>query len=192
MHGHKIINQNKLHFITCTVVGWLDVFTRSKYKDIIIDSLNYCIKNKGLVLNAYVIMSNHIHIIGYAKSGYQLSDILRDFKTFTSKQIINSILEDTGESRQEWMLRLFKYFAKYNSNNTTYQFWKNDNKPIELESPKWISQRVNYIHNNPINAGIVKLAEHYIYSSAIDYAEGEGLIEVELIDLGFTEGFVPT
>jgi len=72
MHGHKIINQNKLHFITCTVVGWLDVFTRSKYKDIIIDSLNYCIKNKGLVLNAYVIMSNHIHIIGYAPRSSKL------------------------------------------------------------------------------------------------------------------------
>jgi len=137
-------------------------------------------------------MSDHIHSIGYAKSGYQLSDILRDFKTFTSKQIINSILEDPGESRQEWILRLFKYFAKYNSSNTTYQFWKNDNKSIELESPKWISQRVIYIHNNPINAGKVKLAEHYIYSSANDYAEGEGLIEVELIDLVFTEGFVPT
>jgi len=81
---------------------------------------------------------------------------------------------------------------KKNCNNTTYQFWKNDNKPIELESPKCINQRVTYIHNNPMDAGIVKLAEHYIYSSAIDYVEGKGLIKVELIDLGFTEGFVPT
>lgn len=190
MHGHKIINQNSLHFITCTVVGWVDVFTRAKYKDIVIDSLRYCIENKGLVLNAYVIMSNHIHFMGYAKTGYVLSDILRDFKTYTSKQILKSIIEDSGESRQEWMLRMFKYFAKYNSNNTTYQFWKNDNRPIELESPRWINNRLNYIHNNPVNSGLVKEPEHYIYSSAINYTKGLGLIEVENIDLGMTEGYV--
>lgn len=192
MNGHKIINQNGLYFITPTVVGWVDAFSRRKYKDVIIDSLRYCVENKGLVINAYVIMSNHLHLICHAKDSYQLSDILRDFKTHTSKKIIKTILEDKEESRQEWMLRLFKYYAKYNSNNTTYQFWKLDNMPIELQSPKWILARLDYIHNNPVKAGYVIEAEHYIYSSATNYKNGKGLLDIELIDLGSIEGYVFT
>ena len=190
MHGHKIVNQDGLHFLTFTVVGWIDVFTRMKYKDIIIHDLEYCIKNKGLILCAYVIMSNHVHIIGRADDGYNLSDIIRDFKSHSSKTILNSILTSPNESRQEWMLKLFKYYAKYNSNNKTYQFWKRDNKPIELVSPKWIDQKINYIHNNPINAGLVENSWEYRYSSAANNVEKEGLLNISLIDLGFDIGYV--
>ena len=63
MHGNKIQNQEGLHFITITVVGWVDVFTRTKYKDIIIASLKYCVSFKGLKLYAYVIITNHLHLI---------------------------------------------------------------------------------------------------------------------------------
>jgi len=190
MHGHKITDQQGLHFITCTVVGWIDVFSRRKYKDIIVDSFKYCIKNKGFVINAYVIMSNHIHFVGYTQDGYKLSDALRDFKSHTSKTIINSIREDFGESRQEWMLRLFKYYAKHQKNNSTYQLWRKDNRPIELLSPNWINTRIDYIHNNPVKAGYVNSPEHYIYSSAANYIGQDGLIEVKIIDLGSTEGYV--
>ncbi len=183
MGGHKIINQNNLHFVTFTVVGWLDVFTRKIYKDIIVDSLKYCIKEKGLLLFCYVIMSNHIHLIVRTDREAGLSAIIRDFKTFTSKQIVKTIIENPGESRREWMLRLFKYYAKYNSKNGEYQFWKQNNKPIELASIEWINQKLNYIHMNPVNAGLVEAPEHYIYSSARNYLDMEGLIEVELLDL---------
>jgi len=192
MNGHKIINQNSLHFITCTTVGWVDVFTRKKYKDIIIRSLSYCIENKGLNVHAYVIMSNHIHLILSTNEGYKLSDVIRDFKTFTSKQIIRSIIEESGESRREWMLRIFKYYAKFNKNNSKYQFWQRSNKPIELTSPKWISTRINYIHNNPINAGLVENQEHYKYSSASNYITGEGLLIVKQINLGVDIGYIDT
>lgn len=101
MHGHKIINQNGLHFLTMTTVGWVDTFTRQGYREILIDSLRHCQKNKGLVINAYVIMSNHLHLIGYAKEGYELSAIVRDFKKFTSKQIIQYLIQNTKESRSE-------------------------------------------------------------------------------------------
>ena len=190
MHGHKITDQQGLHFITCTVVGWVDVFSRRKYKDIIVESLEYCIANKGLVINAYVIMSNHIHLVGYTQDGYKLSDTLRDFKSHTSKAVVKSIREDSGESRQEWMLRLFKYYAKYQKNNSTYQLWRKDNRPIELLSPNWINTRIDYIHNNPVKAGYVNSPEHYIYSSAANYIGQDGLIEVEIINLGFTDGYV--
>ena len=121
MGGHKIVNQNKLHYLTLTVVGWLDIFTRKEYKDIIINSLKYCQTEKGLIIFAYVVMSNHLHLIVRTDNENGLSGILRDFKGYTSRSIIKSIEDSQYESRKGWMLRLFKYYAKYNSNNTTYQ-----------------------------------------------------------------------
>jgi len=147
MNGHKIINQNALHYMTFTVVGWIDVFTRKAYKDVLIESMRYCIANKGLILHGYVIMSNHMHVMMSAKEGHRLSDIIRDFKKHTAKLIIDMILTSKEESRSEWMLKLFKYYAKYNKNNAIYQFWRRDNKPLELESPKWINQKLAYIHH---------------------------------------------
>ena len=192
MPGYKIVNQNGLHFLTLTIVGWLDVFTRSDYRTIIMDSLHYCQKEKGLVINAFVLMSNHLHLIGYAKEGYSLSDILRDFKKFTSKKIIQAILENPNESRRDWMIRLFEEYGKYNNDNTTYQFWQKGNHPIELESPKWINQKIDYIHLNPVRNGLVEAPEHYLYSSAGDYMGKKGLLEVEVIDLGSTQGYIAT
>lgn len=183
MHGYKIVNQHNLHFITPTVVGWLDIFTRKVYKGIIIDSLRYCIENKGLCVHAYVLMSNHLHLVVSAKDGYRLSDIIRDFKRHTSKKIISEILTNPKESRQEWMLRLFKYFANFKKNNKTYQLWRRDNHPIELASDKWIATKINYIHLNPVRAGLVTQPEHYTYSSAADYYEGNSPLPIDIIEL---------
>ena len=188
--GYKIENQNGLHFLTFTVVGWVDVFTRKRYRDIFIDSLKYCTQNKELLLFSYVIISNHVHLIVRTDSEAGLSAIIRDLKTFTSKKIIKSIIEDPGESRSEWMLRLFKYYAKYNSNNSKYQFWIQKNHPIELVSPKWINQKLDYIHLNPVEAGIVELPEHYLYSSARNYVGQEGLIDVEIMDFRNSIGYI--
>jgi len=164
--------------MTFTVVGWVDVFTRLSYKNVVIESLKYCTYEKGLIVHAYVIMSNHIHLIISAKMNCRLSDIIRDFKRHTSKVIINKILSDGKESRSEWMLNLLRYYAKYNMNNETYQFWQRDNKPIELQSSKWINQKLAYIHLNPVRAGIVDCAKDYIYSSAGQYLGKEGLVPI--------------
>ncbi len=190
MHGHKIINQNALHYITFTVVGWMDVFSKEEYRKIIIDSLIYCQKEKGLVINAFVIMSNNIHLMFYTKEPFLLSDFVRDFKKFTSKSIIESIQSNTKESRKVWMLKLFAYFAKCNKNNKTYQFWQQDSYPIELQSPKWINQKVAYIHLNPVRNGLILKAEDYLYSSAGTYIGMEGFVEIELLELDNTIGYI--
>ncbi len=190
MHGHKIENQNATHFLTFIVVGWIDVFTRDDYRKIIIDSLFFCQKEKGLYINAYVIMSNHIHLICHVKEPFLLSDVIRDFKKFTSKTILDFILLSEKERRKEWMIRLFKYYAKYSKNNKDYQFWQQDNKPIELESQKWIMQKLNYIHLNPVRNGIVLEAEDCAYNSARTYAGGSGYLENEKIELDNIVGYV--
>jgi REP element-mobilizing transposase RayT len=89
-------------------VQWADVFTRKQYADILLDSLKFCQKNKGLRVHAWCIMPNHVHFILSASSKPTLSDILRDLKKFSSSEIIKAIKANANESRQSWMLYIFK------------------------------------------------------------------------------------
>ena len=192
MSRYKIHDQQGLYFLTLTVVGWIDVFSRAKYKHIILDSLRYCQKEKGLNVYAYVIMSNHIHLVASADEGHQLSDILRDFKKFTAKQIIKEVNNNT-ESRKEWLLYLFRFFAQgRKTRNRTHQFWQEDNHPMELYSPIMIEQKLAYIHNNPVNAEIVSNPIHYLFSSASNYHNGTGLLEVKIIEPMSNIGYIPS
>ena len=125
-------------------------------------------------------MTNHVHLLARAKEGFLLQDIMRDFKKFTSKKLIEAIEMNSHESRREWMLNAFEFAASKNSNNKNYQFWRQDNKPIEIWSNNVIDQKLDYIHNNPVIAGYVEQPEHYVYSSARNYAEIKGLLKVEL------------
>ena len=102
----------EMYFITSTVIDWVDVFTRPAYKHVIIESLSYCQKEKGLIIYAWVLMTNHLHVIVGAKEGYNISDIIRDFKKFTSKKIIALINDNIQESRRDWMLNRFEYAAR--------------------------------------------------------------------------------
>jgi len=178
---YKFHNPEGIYFITYSVVEWIDVFTRPVYKDIIVESLKYAQQSKGLIIHAWVIMSNHIHLIASTKENHSLSDILRDHKKYTAKQIIKKIQENPEESRKNWMLWLFASHGNRNPNNKEYQFWQQDNHPIELDTTEMMDQRLEYLHNNPVKAGLVYEAEEYPYSSAIDYAEGKGMLEIALL-----------
>lgn len=180
--GYKIRNQDAIHFITFAVVEWVDVFTRQEYRDIVLDSIKYCQAEKGLLLHCWCIMSNHLHLIVSARNK-NLSDILRDFKKYTSKQIIAAIQNNQHESRRDWMLRIFNERGENNSRNKEYQFWRQDNQPQELYSAAFIIQKINYIHNNPVQAGIVDRPEDYLYSSARDYVNARkcGLLDLVFI-----------
>ncbi len=180
MGKYRILEQQGLNYLTLTIVGWIDIFSRQRYRDIVIESLKDCQEHKGLRINAFVIMSNHIHLVGYAE-GNQLSHVLRDFKKFTANQILKAIQEEP-ESRREWVLHMFQYFANVNIDNRHFQVWQGDNHPIALWSLPVIWQKIDYIHLNPVRAGIVAEPEHYLYSSAVNYAGGKGLLEIELME----------
>lgn len=170
------------HFITTTVVGWADALSREMYKEIIIDSLKYCREHKGLWIYAWVIMSNHIHLIVSASGNGQLPDIVRDFKKFTSRALIKAINENPQESRKQWLMNMFRFAGSGNKANDVFQFWQQDYHPIALSSDLIITQRLNYLHENPVRAGIVWEPQHYKYSSAVDYYEQKpGLLNVELL-----------
>jgi REP element-mobilizing transposase RayT len=167
------------------VVEWLDVFTRNEYKDILVDSLIYCQKEKGMEIIAWCIMTNHIHLIFRSVRGQKPELLLGDFKKFTSKKIVKAIQENPRESRKEILLEQFEKAGSKSSNVKKYQFWRHDNKPIELWSHKVILEKINYIHQNPVEAGIVYKPWNYLYSSAIDYAGEKGMIDNLIIYRNF-------
>lgn len=180
---YKIRDQDKLHFVTFTTIHWLDVFIRREYCDILLDSLKFCQKNKGLEVYAYCIMSSHVHLIIGKNGSQKLEDIIRDIKKYTSVKIIEAIIKHQAESRKSWLLQMFEAAGLSNSHNTNYQFWQQHNHPIELSTNEMIEERLNYVHDNPVKAGIVLSPEHYLYSSAVNYAGlPERLIDVNLIE----------
>jgi len=172
------IKTDKAYFLTMTVVNWIDIFTRQNHRDAVIESLKYCQKEKGLVLFAYCIMSNHIHLMANTNEPFLLKDTIRDFKKFTSKKIIDQIQNDP-ESRREWMLKLFEEEADTSVKHKNYKFWQEGNHAIELFSEKFVWDKINYIHNNPVEAGFVKQSWEWVYSSATNYQELDSIIDVE-------------
>lgn len=147
----------------------------------LLENLAYCQKEKGLEIAACCIMTSHVHLVFRTTGDFRPEQVLGDFKRHTSKILVQAIRENPRESRKEFLLKRFKAAASRKSNVNNYQFWRHDNKPIELWSNKVIKQKIEYIHENPVEEGIVFRPEDYIFSSAIDYADGMGLLKGILI-----------
>ena len=171
--GYKVDDQAGIYFITCTVHQWADVFTRKLYVDILLDSIRFCQQNKGLEVYAWVVMSNHIHLIVSSKTA-NLSDTIRDFKKFTAKKIVESITTNPKESRKNWLLWLFK-------KDEGIWFWESGYHPEEIRKSDFFNSKVDYIHFNPVRAGIVDKEEEYLLSSCGDfYGTRKGLLELSV------------
>lgn len=180
--GYKITNQSAIHFVTFTVVEWVNVFTRQEYRQTIFESLHHCQEYRGLIVHGWCLMSNHLHLLLRSKEN-DLSAIIRDFKKFTSRQLIKQIGEYDGESRKSWMLPIFKTAGEENSQNMSWQFWIQCSQPKECFGEKFTRQKLDYIHNNPVEAGIVYDATEYVNCSARDYLKGKqvGPIKIDLL-----------
>jgi len=180
--NYVIRDQNAVHFITFTVINWIDVFTRAGYKNEIVESLSYCQKNKGLVLYAYCLMTNHLHLVCKVDEPFRLSDFVRDFKKYTAKKILERIW-DEAESRRCWLLSAFREAGKYDNRIKEFRFWQEGCHPITLDSNVMIQERICYVHENPVKVGIVAKHEDYLYSSARNYASLRGMVDIEVLSL---------
>jgi REP element-mobilizing transposase RayT len=179
--GYQIYDKHGAYFLTFQIVDWVDIFSRKVYRDIIVGALNYCTEYKHLQVSAWVIMTNHIHIILRSDKN-NLSDIVRDFKAHTARQILKHVTADANESRKQWMQHVFSFNASQHKRNEKLQLWTHENHAIYLDplNPELYQTRINYIHQNPVRAGWVLEAEHYLYSSAIDFAGGKGMVKLEV------------
>ena len=175
---HSVRFTKELYFTTSTVVDWVDVFTRPRYKQIIIEALKYCQQSKGLEIYGWVLMPNHLHMIVGTGGRYGVSDILRDFKKFTSKKIVSELLLDAGESRREWMLERFRVAPDDDKETMNWRFWQKGNYMETVATEDFFRQKLNYIHLNPVRAEFVVSPDEYMYSLAVDYAGGKGLLDV--------------
>jgi REP element-mobilizing transposase RayT len=173
--AYSIKDQGAVYFVTFTVHQWVDIFTRPIYRDILLESLRYCQETKGLKIFAWVIMSNHIHLIVRSQDE-NLSDIIRDLKKFTSKKIVKAIEDNPHESRKEWLLLALKVENKI-------WFWEEGYHGVEINSIEMFESKVNYIHLNPVRNGLVKNAEDYLLSSAKDFLNtGERVLNLSFIN----------
>jgi len=164
------------YYLTLTVVDWVDIFTRPRYRHIIVESLEHCQNCKGLIVYAWCLMSNHLHLIAEAKEGFNLSDILRDFKKY--KSIVTSIKE-YPESRRDWLLDRFEFAGRFDRKIKEYKFWMDGNEAKEIHTTGFMEEKLNYIHQNPVKAEYVDQAEDYKYSSARSYCNPNvGLINI--------------
>ncbi len=174
---YKFNDDTKLYFVSFAVTNWIDLFIREIYREVLLDSIKYCQKEKDLDIYGWCIMTSHVHLI-MGTRGNALSNIMRDLKRHTAEELHKAITNNKNESRKEWMLWMMERAAKKNSNTAKFQLWQPESHPIQLINNKMAHQKLDYIHNNPVEAGFVTKAEEWKYSSAIDYYGGKGLIEI--------------
>ena len=175
---YKFRDAHGLYFVSFPVIGWIDIFTREVYCQLFVESLAYCRMYLGMEIYAWCIMLSHVHIIFRAKET-DPGNLLKSLKGFTSRKILMAIAENPQESRKEWILSMAEHAGSLNSNIRFRQFWQQHNQPIELWSSHVIQQKVDYIHNNPVEAGFVLEPFFWKYSSAIDFAGGKGILEID-------------
>lgn len=180
--NYKFHNPSGLYFISFATVNWVEVFTRMIYFDLMLECLDYCRQRKGMELYSYCIMPNHVHLI-FRSAREKPAGLVRDLKSYSARILINAIKENPVESRREWLLQTFKCAAAKQRRGYTHVFWQSHNNPIEIWSTKVLQQKITYIHQNPVEAGLVMKPWEYKYSSARNFAEMDYVLEID--DVGF-------
>ncbi len=168
---YHFAEHNRPHFLTCTVVEWLPVFTRQEAVDILLDAWRYLGAHQGLKLYAYVVLENHLHAVAQAED---LPLIWSGFKSYTARGIIN-LLE---AKRAEALLKRMQLPGKAQRNDREHQFWQEGSHPQVIQNEMILRQKLDYIHNNPVKRGYVDRPEHWRWSSARNYAGEAGLLEI--------------
>ncbi len=168
---YKFIEKDQPHFLTCTVVNWISVFGNPEVAQIILDSLQFLQSEERIKLFAYVIMEHHIHLVAQAEN---LEKEIANFKSFTARKIIDHFIEIDHKR----ILKQFSYYKKNYKTDRDYQFWQEGSHPEYIQDVEMMTQKIEYIHNNPVKCGFVDEQIHWRYSSAINYYNQEGLIDV--------------
>lgn len=171
-------NCGAMYFCTDVIVGWQYVFTSPGFFAAIIESLKYCQANKGLLVHGYVIMPNHVHTV-VSSSKANLSAIMRDYKRYTSRRISDLL----NEIRNRRLLKSFSSVARREGKGNFYKIWQSGSHPITIEDGDFFDQKLNYIHNNPVNKGYVEQPEHWKFSSARNYILNDhSIIKIDLLE----------
>ncbi len=168
---YQFANPAQPHFLTCTVIEWLPVFTRQEATQILFDSWNYLQRNQGLQLYGFVVLENHLHVVAQARN---LPSTWSNFKSYTARRIIDLLKAHHTDT----LLERMRLTHKAERIDREYQFWQEGSHPQVIEGEEMLRQKLNYIHQNPVKRGYVDESEHWRWSSARNYAGREGLVDV--------------
>jgi putative transposase len=168
---YRIFEEEYPYFLTCTIVGWLPVFTRGETVEIVLDCWRHLQANREFKLFGYVILENHLHLIAAAP---RLSAVMKSFKSYTARRIID-LLETRAA---EVLLRQLRAHKLRHKTRSEYQLWQEGSQPKQIGTEEMMCQKLEYMHNNPLVRGYVDDPLHWRYSSARNYAGQPGLIEV--------------
>jgi len=171
---YKIYDTIFPHFLTCTVVGWMPVFTRPETTDIVLDSLRFLQEHDRLTLFGYVLLENHLHLVAAAED---LSKEIGDFKSLTARKVIDYL----KERRVKMLLDQLKYYKVRHKIDQEYQLWQEGSHPQMIQNDEMMRQKLDYIHLNPVKRGFVDDPADWRYSSARNYAGQEGVIPVTTV-----------
>ena len=152
------------HFFTATNLEWKKLLAQDKYKDIIIESMRFLVRDKRVIIYGFVIMDNHIHIIWQLQADRKREDVQRDFLKYTAQQIKKEMLTSNPAQIEELFV---------NAKDRKYQIWERNPLSVEIWSEKVFLEKLKYIHENPVRAGICKWPDDYKYSSALFYKFGK-------------------
>jgi REP element-mobilizing transposase RayT len=161
---YRVHHPDRAHFVTCTIVEWLPVFTSTACCEILLGSFEYCRQHKNLKIYAWVILDNHFHAILAAPD---LSAVLRDLKSFTAAKI----LEQLATENRDWLLDQLRFYRGAHKPNE-YQVWQEGSHPQVIADDAMMHQKLEYLHNNPVKRGWVGAPEHWRYSSAHEWLGG--------------------
>ncbi|MDX1520542.1 MAG: transposase [Anaerolineae bacterium] len=169
---YNIFEEDTPYFLTATVVNWLPLLNAPSVVEILLDSLRFLQQNERLVLYAYVIMENHLHLVASAAN---LSKEMGNFKSFTARQII-----DRYQACGAWhILKQLAFHKESHKADRNHQFWQEGSHPKQILGLEMMHQKVTYIHYNPVRRGWVDEPEHWRLSSARNYAGLKGVLEVQ-------------
>jgi len=164
-----------IFFVTSTVMNFDPIFHLGRdYYLILLHALAWVLKKYGATLIAYVFMPSHIHLVLEVKEGRMISNLMRDFKKFTSTKIRQKL---EAEGRHSWVERLWENSP--GRKGQVFKLWMDRFDDVVLYSERVLRTKVEYTHQNPVKGGLVRVPEEWEFSSARDYAgTGKSLLEV--------------
>jgi len=169
---YKVTQNNSPYFITCSIVNWLPLFANPTIANIIFHSLRFLQNEKRLSIHAYVLMENHLHLIASSAS---LEDEMRNFKSFTAKKCIDYY----QKKEKSWVLKQLSFNKQPHKVKQQFQFWQEGYHPKLIEHDQVLTQKLDYIHNNPVERGYIDDPVHWRYSSWRNFMGLEAMLEIE-------------
>jgi len=169
---YKIYEPTHPHFVTCTILHWLPIFTRKESVQIILDCLKFLQEKDELKLYAYVVLENHLHMVVQSND---LEKSMKSFKQYTAKALLKLLKTENVKT----ILEQLQFYKKAHHKATDYQVWEEGYQPKLMQTDEMMISKIKYIHENPVKRGYVDEEVHWRYSSARDYMGIDGLIDIE-------------